>query len=304
MEFCNIGSAIIAYRLIGSGDVTFVIDTSLNSCSAEWWHIEELLSTKGKVLLFDRPGYGMSTVSTLPRTPQNQVAELQTFLQKLNVEEKIIMIGHSQGGYYSVEYALWHPEKLKALLLLDPATPFDDEFKSSLTKEEYQGSGVDKTASLKLAYFLTKFKLGFLLRPLLIKAPPFYYYPFEDDAQKYMLHSLCNKNNYKTALEEYAYTHNQDHTEKMIQAIETSKLKQLKLILITHSSAKMENELQYYGNLKSESAKKVEGIWQEIMKRYLKLSSDAEHITAEQSGHYVHLTDTELFMRTVESLLV
>lgn len=303
MEYCNIDSAVIAYRSIGSGDITFVIDTCLNSCSAEWWHIGELLSEKGKVLLFDRPGYGKSTVSTLPRTPQNQAAELNTLLQKLKIEDKIVMIGHSQGGYYCAEYALYYPEKIKALLLLDPATPFDDTFKSELSQEEYKGSGVDKTASLKLAYYLTKCKLGFLLKTLLKKSPPFYYYSFAKDAEKYLLHSLCQKNNYLTALEEYKYSHHHECTEHMVQAIESSKLQHLKIILMTHSSEKMIKELQYYGNLKPESAERTEQIWQEVMKRYLTLSDHAEHITAEQSGHYIHLTDLDLFMRMIEGVL-
>lgn len=37
-----------------------MIDTAIGSCSAEWWHIAEILSKKYKVIIYDRAGYGNS----------------------------------------------------------------------------------------------------------------------------------------------------------------------------------------------------------------------------------------------------
>lgn len=50
-----------------------------------------------------------------------------------------------------------------------------------------------------------------------------------------------------------------------------------------------------------QTAEKVEYLWQDIMKKYLALSSDAEHMIAPNSGHYIHLTDFEVLKNTIDS---
>jgi len=39
------------------------------------------------------------------------------------------------------------------------------------------------------------------------------------------------------------------------------------------------------------------------MAKYLLLSSAGEHVVAVHSGHYIHLTDEEFLIRTVEEVL-
>jgi pimeloyl-ACP methyl ester carboxylesterase len=303
MNYCDIGSARIAYETYGAGDRTFVIDTCLGSCCAEWWHIAEAFSDKGKVLVYDRAGYGKSSVSTLSRTPQNMAAELNKLLYSIGIESDVIIIGHSQGGLNAVEYAVMYPDRVKGLILLDPATPFDNEFKEILTEEEFKKSGVDKTISQKTALIITSLGLGFAIKPLLKKAPPFYYYDFSSTAKAYLLQALCKKNTYKTALAEYNFAHNDRYTQDIVKAVKSSSLKNLPIKIITHSSEFYIKELEYYGNLDMLTAKKIESIWQDIMKRYLALSSETEHITAPNSGHYIHLTDFEVLKNAVERFL-
>ncbi len=301
MDYCDIGSAKIAYRFFGSGENTLVVDTCLGSCSGEWWHIAETLSKKYRVLVFDRSGYGESSVSILERTPRNIALELDKLLNLIGIDKEFIIIGHSQGGLYAVEYAYLYPNKVKGLLLLDPATPFDNLFREKLTADEYKSSGVDKTISYKTGLILTSLGLGFAIKPLLKKAPPFYYYSFDKDAKEYLLKALVRKNTYKTALVEYAFTHNTVDTEDIVKAVDTTALHNLPIKIITHSSDFYIEELKYYGNMGEETAKKIEFLWQDIMKRYLFLSTNAEHITAPNSGHFIHLTDFEVLKSTVDS---
>lgn len=71
INYCEISSAKIAYKIHGKGQFTVIIEPALGSCSAEWWHIAEKLSDRYKVLVYERAGYGKSSVSKLPRTPEN-----------------------------------------------------------------------------------------------------------------------------------------------------------------------------------------------------------------------------------------
>lgn len=303
MKTCDTGKGVMAYELFGSSGPALVIDACLCSCSAEWRHIAGKLSAKRRVLVFDRSGYGGSAANGRPRTPANIAEELEALLLSLGIDKDITLLGHSQGGLYAVQYAIMHPEKVHGIVLLDPATPFDDEFKAKLTEQEYKSSGVDKTAGYRLGLWLTSLGLGALLKPLLKKSPPFYCHAFTPEAEKYLLHNLIKKNTYKTALEEYRYTHLGEYTAGVRNAAETGGLGSIPVRLVTHSSGFYVKELQDFAKLDENTAKKVEGIWQEIMKRYLGLSHDSQHISAPNSGHYIHLTDYDVVEKAVFGLL-
>ena len=302
MEMHDIGSARIAYRLFGSGIKTVVIDTALGSCSAEWWHIAERLGRHNRVLVYDRAGYGESSVSSLERTPVNIAAELKSLLDLLHIERNVILIGHSQGGLYAVQFALLYPELVDGLILLDPATPFDAEFKEALSRKEYKQSGVDKTASFKLGKVITSLGLGFALKPLLAKGPPFYYHEFVPETREYLLRSLSNRNTYRTALSEYAFSHSDTHTKQISQGVSSAALQDLPIMVITHASDFYMKELESFGGMDTKTAAKVEALWQQIMGRFLLLSRNSEHVIAPHSGHYIHLTDEELLIRSVETM--
>lgn len=307
MDTCKISSATLAYRIFGSPSpdsdfgLLVVIDTCLASCSAEWWHIAERLADHCRVLVYDRAGYGQSSASTRERTPENVARELDELLTRLEDQERLLLVGHSQGGFYLTQYALMFPAKVQALILLDPATPYDGEFRQRLLPGEYKNSGVDKTFTYKLAKTITSMGLGFLFKPMLAKSPPFYYHDFSAEAKKYLLTALCKSRTYKTALEEYRYTHLDSATRRVKDGIDNQGLVDLPVVLLTHGSAFYIRELQQYGEMDETIAAKVETLWQELMLRYLKLSANSRHIVAPNSGHYIHLTDGELVETAIRS---
>ena len=301
MNICDIGTSKLAYQFAGEGDVTFVIDAALGTCSAEWRHIARALEEYGRVLVYDRAGYGQSTRSGLERTPGNIAGELKQLLDFLKIEKNIVMIGHSQGGLYAVQFALKYPGAICGLILLDPATPFDDEFKKALSKKEYRQSGVNKTGSLRAAKHITAAGFGFALRPLLQKGIPFCYHEFDPETKKDLLRNLCRNNTYRTALEEYFFSHSDADTKEITDAVSQGILGSMKIKLLTHSSDIYTEELMRYGGIERILAEKVESLWQGIMGRYSHLSQRCEHITAGKSGHYIHLTDEELLLNTAKS---
>lgn len=292
----------VAYRIWGAGSITIVIDAALGTCSAEWWHIAEKLSEHYRVITFDRAGYGMSPPSGLERTPHNVASEMDGLLTSLGIDSDIILIGHSQGGFYSMQYALMYPSKVISMVLLDPATPYDNEFTKRLSEEQYKQSGVDKTMGLRMGKVVTSLKLGFLFKPMLKKMPPFFYYDFADDAKEYLLKSLCRKSAYVAALDEYKFTHAENTAADVKNGIETQALGGLPIRVITHSSEFYCKELQKFGTMDLPTAKMIEDMWQDIMQRTLNLSADAKHITASNSGHFIHLTDLDVVCDTLYEL--
>lgn len=291
-DFINIGSLKLAYKIFGTGKVNIVVESSLNSCIGEWWHLAERLSQKYTILLYERAGYGLSTKSELERTPKNIANELHKLLSLIEHEEKMIFIGHSQGGLYVQQYARLFPETVKGLILVDPLSANDNLWKDLLLPEEYKKSGADKFKNFRAAYILTKIGLGFIIKPLIKMSPPFYYHNgFSKETLEYMLSALTKASQYKNAIYEYELSHKPDEVESLKYK---NGFPEIPLILITHSSEFSINETMEFGGASREVAEKVEKVWQDMMKEYLTFSQNSTYIQAKNSSHYVHLTEFEL----------
>jgi pimeloyl-ACP methyl ester carboxylesterase len=112
-----------------------------------------------------------------------------------------VLIGHSQGGLYIQQFTRLYPDLVEGLILIDPLSANDNLFRKLLSPEDYRNSGVDKLPNFKNAHTITSFGLGFLLKPLLKKAPPFYYTgDFSKATEKYILSALSRPRQYRTAI--------------------------------------------------------------------------------------------------------
>ena len=268
--YYDLGTAKVAYRVFGTAGPEIVIETGLASCGAEWWHLAARLAGRHRVLVYDRPGYGRSSPSKLPRTPANIAKELASLLEAAGFPGPHILIGHSQGGLYAQQFARDYPARTAGAVLIDPLCAGDDRFRDELTPEEFKSSGVDKTPAHKAGYLACRLGLGFLLRPLLRKAPPFHYYDgFTPEATAYILRNLTRAATYRTTLEEYRLA----HVESEIARLRSSAgFPEIPLYLVTHESNFVVEETMRYGGADRATAEKVERLWQKIMRGCLALS--------------------------------
>jgi len=81
------------------------------------------LSDHRPVLAFDVLGFGQSSRPVFPTShdeAENKfVQSIEDWRNELKID-KMILLGHSFGGYLSTCYALKHPERIKSLILADP----------------------------------------------------------------------------------------------------------------------------------------------------------------------------------------
>jgi len=106
----------IYYETVGQGEpVVFVHGLS----GSTWWWRRNLpeLSAHYQLYLVDLPGFG-SMWRQRKHFRLAQTAEwLNAWVQALGLET-FHLVGHSMGGYVSMELALQHPEKVKRLVLV------------------------------------------------------------------------------------------------------------------------------------------------------------------------------------------
>jgi len=298
LKIINARGQQIAYRLLKTQNKpTIVILTALASTCAEWLHLADTWQKDFSVLLYDRPGYGQSPESETTRSPESQALELKDLLEALGLT-KVILVGHSLGGLYAYTFAKLYPQLTLGLVLIDPVSPLNCTLRENLTKEEFAASGIEKGRMLRSGYLITRLRLGFFFKPLLRKAPPFYYFAaFSKEATSYILASATSRQLYRTALAEYAFIEGETNPEHhQLAALSDD----LPLALVLHSEDFMVHEIMKYGGADEPMARKIDAVWCGLMRQYLTTSRKSLAIVAKNSGHFVHLSEPETVMRAAK----
>lgn len=287
----------ISYRIFGEGDIDLVIEMGLGAVAGEWWHIAERLSKQFTVLLYER-GRNISK----PRSPKNIAVELHTLLQNLPCKSKITLLAHSQGGLYAQQFARMYPDMVRGIVFVDPLSANDNIYKTVFpTAEEQKKSGFDKSENFVIMRKMASWHLGFVIKLMMKKAPPFYYYDqFSTEAKKYILNELTKVSLHDASLEEYRLAHDE---KENCHLKEKGDFPQLPVVLITHGSEFETKEIMEFGQNTKEFAMKVEELWQSLMQEYLAFSEQSILLRANNSGHYIHLTDFEVMMQALQLLM-
>lgn len=285
------------YKVYGRTPISVVVEMGLGACIGEWEPFAESIANIYGVLLYERRGINQSKSGDKKRTPENIADELYELLKSLNCEDKIILLAHSQGGLYATAFSMKYPEMVRGIILLDPLSPYDNEFAQTLTAREYKQSGVDKSGNFRMMEKMARMRLGGITKKLLEAAPPFYYYKYYTKEQKdNILNCVKNPIHAKTALEEYVEAHQE---ENLTMFFVDKTLLDMPMYLVTHSSELAIRESMHFGRNEREFATKVELMWQDIMKRYLGYFSKSGWICAEQSTHYIHLSQPDVVLKAL-----
>ncbi|KAF1779654.1 Alpha/Beta hydrolase fold [Phytophthora cactorum] len=98
-------STDVHVQRLGTGDVTVLFDGGVGETSFDWDKVAVDVAKFATVISIDRPGLGFSKTGVLPRTSNQIVNEYKQILEKLNVNGKVVLVGHGAGGYNMRELA-------------------------------------------------------------------------------------------------------------------------------------------------------------------------------------------------------
>lgn len=113
----------IAYFHEGTTQPTVVFQSGLGDDKAVWHDVIKALGPTVSVFAYDRPGYGSSSPTTLPRDPCAIAQEQRQAMAEAGVKPPYLLVGHSLGGLYEYVYAKLYPEDVLGVVLLDPTHP-------------------------------------------------------------------------------------------------------------------------------------------------------------------------------------
>lgn len=124
-KFIEVNNVNVHYKEAGAGEKTFILLHGFGGSTFSWREVMDDFSQQGHVIAYDRPAFGL----TERPMPENWVEN--PYGMKANVEllrglldefgvEKAVLVGNSAGGGVSVAFALEYPERVDALILVDP----------------------------------------------------------------------------------------------------------------------------------------------------------------------------------------
>jgi pimeloyl-ACP methyl ester carboxylesterase len=103
------------YEVAGAGDPVVLIHGG--QMDRRMWDAEfALLAKSMRVLRYDVRGYGLSE---MPSRPYSRAEDLLALLDHLGIDRPVL-VGLSLGGSVSIDFALSHPDRVRALVLAGP----------------------------------------------------------------------------------------------------------------------------------------------------------------------------------------
>jgi pimeloyl-ACP methyl ester carboxylesterase len=120
---------MIHYTSTGQGEPLVLIHGFPNDSSA-WETIVPELSARYRVLLPDLPGAGRSPLPSEPLSLGYMAAALKEMLDREQID-KVVLAGHSMGGYTALQFAAMYPQSVQGLSLVHSLASADSEEKKN-----------------------------------------------------------------------------------------------------------------------------------------------------------------------------
>ncbi len=124
-RFTVINGLKVHYKLSGQGDPALILLHGFGASLFSWREIQPDLASNHLTIAFDRPAFGLTErplkwSGPNPYTPDAQVNLTIGLMDQMKLQ-RAILIGNSAGGTIAALTALRYPERVSALILIDPA---------------------------------------------------------------------------------------------------------------------------------------------------------------------------------------
>lgn len=255
----------------GQGSPTVVFESGLGGLGVEWMNLLQQVSLKSRACLYDRAGYGWSEPGPLPRTAGREADELFALLQAAGIDDPLVLVAHSFGGYVAQTFVRRHPARVSGLVLVDSSHP------AQLARFPVRRGSY--CIALEQGY-----PMRMDLRPRL---PHGYPRAWRDTARRLMLSVTAAR----AQLSELC-----NYAESAADAQgEGAPFPSVPLVVVTRGRAEFGNDAR---------GRELEAAWAGLQRNLSELNGGGMQRIATHSGHHVHLDEPDVIAdSTLGSLL-
>ena len=124
-QFVEINGLNVHYKTAGMGDQVFILLHGFGASLYSWHAVMDPLSKYGIVFAYDRPAFGLTErplkwKGLNPYGPEANVNLLLGLMDHFQIRQAIL-VGNSAGGTVAMDFTLAHPDRVRGLVLVDPA---------------------------------------------------------------------------------------------------------------------------------------------------------------------------------------
>lgn len=144
--FVQVGEFKLEYQMAGSGPDVVLLEAGASGGMTDWDPVFATLTQHARVIRYSRVGDGQSTQIKRHFTSLDYANFAAELLDKLAITVPVIFVAHSYGGSIARDFSAAYPEKVQALLLLDPSSEHDVDILRAIDLE----LGNQQIAQIKL----------------------------------------------------------------------------------------------------------------------------------------------------------
>ncbi|MGO4490751.1 alpha/beta fold hydrolase [Arthrobacter sp. 2YAF22_2] len=119
LEYVQVGEWNTRVLSVGAGEQTLVLLNGTSGHIEAWTHNIRVLAQTYRVIGYDYPGHGYSTLADADLEIPDYEAHLLELLDVLGLD-RVHLIGESLGGWIAIKFAAHHPERLRSVVLSAP----------------------------------------------------------------------------------------------------------------------------------------------------------------------------------------
>lgn len=125
IDVVKINGYDVEYEILGKGKHTIFLEAGGSAGLSDWDPIFDKLAKEAKVIRYSRVGNGGSEKIKKNYSSEEYADEAYLVLDALSIGERVVYVAHSYGAYIARRFSSKYPDRISALMLIEPATEHD-----------------------------------------------------------------------------------------------------------------------------------------------------------------------------------